>query len=562
VLLALVVALGAAVRFYGLSWGAPYKHFHIDEHFVFLGAVEMRKEFWAAALSPKFFMYSPLPMYLLIGLMEIYERVLHPFDLNDPVHGVRFMVLGRAISATFGTATIVLVHAIARRVSGPAAGLVAAILTAAGVLHLRESHFFSVDVTLTFFSVLAWLLLVRVATEGTTRVYVLSGVAIGLAVLCKYSAAFLVIVAGVAHLCAPGRPARGSSVAAWARWLWKGALPGMVAVITFFVLDPLVLAHFDKFRADVHANVTGPMSGELRAIWMAQFTNVEPLSYWVTNILWWGLGAPFEIWSLAGVAWLLARRDRLGVMAAAFPIAYYLAAAQTITPYARYGVPLVPALAVAAGVLSGDLLSRPRWRRLAAVATTLVVVPTVLYAAAYMNVFIKPDSRLTASTWLERRVPEGARILVEPSHNIPPTGRYLTHPSFHTDYVLWDRFAERRDYYHLFGLDTYRFLYSPRATDEEKRAYIQERLALVDYILMDDTFVQFYEHLPASEHGVVKQYYDDLFAGRLGFELMRTFKVYPALGGVEINDDAAELSFRLFDHPRIFVFGRRPCHPR
>jgi hypothetical protein len=74
---------------------------------------------------------------------------------------------------------------------------------------------------------------------------------------------------------------------------------------------------------------------------------------------------------------------------------------------------------------------------------------------------------------------------------------------------------------------------------------------------MDDTFVQFYHHLPASTHGVVKQYYDDLFAGRLGFELMRTFKTYPALGGVEINDDAAELSFRLFDHPRVFIFGRR-----
>jgi len=562
VLLALIVAAGAGARVYGLSWGAPYKHFHIDEHFVFLGAVEMRKEFWAAALSPKFFMYSPLPMYLLIGLMETYERIFHAFDLDLREHGVRFMVLGRAISATFGTATIVLVYAIARRVSNETGGLVAAGLAAAGVLHLRESHFFSVDVTLTFFCVLAWLLLLRVATDGTTRSYVLAGVAIGLAVLCKYSAAFLIPVAGLAHLCAPGWPARPAPAFAWARWAWKGALPGVVAVVTFFALDPLVLAHWDKFRADVHANVTGPMSGELRAIWMAQFTNVEPLSFWFTNILWWGLGPAFEIWAIAGVAWLLWRRDRLAYMAAAFPIAYYVVAGQTITPYARYGVPLVPALAVVAGIFSADLIARPRWRRVGIVATTAVIAATALYAAAYMNVFIKPDSRLAASVWMQRRVPEGARVLVEPSHNIPPTGRYLTEPSFYTDYVLWDRHAERHDYYHLFGLDTYRYLYSPRASDEEKRAYIRQRLALVDYILMDDTFVQFYDHLPASEHAALKEYYDDLFAGRLGFELMRTFKVYPALGGVEINDDSAELSFRLFDHPRVFIFGRRPGHAR
>jgi len=54
----------------------------------------------------------------------------------------------------------------------------------------------------------------------------------------------------------------------------------------------------------------------------------------------------------------------------------------------------------------------------------------------------------------------------------------------------------------------------------------------------------------------VKEYYDDLFAGRLGFRLLRSFKVYPRLGGVDINDDGAELTFRLFDHPRVFVFRR------
>src|SRR5262249_55726337 len=82
-----------------------------------------------------------------------------------------------------------------------------------------------------------------------------------------------------------------------------------------------------------------------------------------------------------------------------------------------------------------------------------------------------------------------------------------------------------------------------------------------DYIVMDDTFLQFYDHLPASEHGAVKQYYDDLFAGRLGFELMRSFKVYPSLFGIAINDDAAELTFRLFDHPRVFIFRRTVADP-
>lgn len=556
-LLLLIVAAGAAVRFYNLGWGAPYYHFHIDEHFVFMGALEIRKDFFSAGQASKFFMYSPLPMYILIGVMEVWEAIAGPLDLADKADGTTFMILGRAISAAFGTATIPLVYLIASRVSGRTAGLIGAALTAAGVLHLRDSHFFSVDVSLTFFSVLAWLGMIHMATHGSTRSYVYTGLAIAGGLLCKYSAAFLLPIALLAHVLAPGRPERTASFQAWFRWLMRGAIPGIVAVVTFLVLDPFILLSFDKFRADIAELVTGPMSGDIRAIWGAQFTNIQPRTFWFTNILWWGLGPAFEIWALAGVGWLLWRRDKVALMAAAFPIIYYIVAGRTILPFARYGVPLVPALAVTAAALSADLLARPAWRRAGQVATTVVLAVTILYAAAYMNVFIKPDARLEASEYLLRRVPEGAKILVEPSHNIPPMGSYLTKPDFNIDYVLWGRDSERRDYYHLFALDTYRWLYDPRPSPEEKRAYIEERLAAVDYIVIDDTFLQFYEHLPESEHGVVKQYYEDLFAGRLGFRLMRTFKVYPRLFGIDINDDAAELSFRLFDHPRVFVFVRQ-----
>ena len=34
VVLAATTAIGGALRFYNLSWGAPYFHFHMDEHFV------------------------------------------------------------------------------------------------------------------------------------------------------------------------------------------------------------------------------------------------------------------------------------------------------------------------------------------------------------------------------------------------------------------------------------------------------------------------------------------------------------------------------------------------
>jgi hypothetical protein len=189
------------------------------------------------------------------------------------------------------------------------------------------------------------------------------------------------------------------------------------------------------------------------------------------------------------------------------------------------------------------------------------VATTALYAVAYLHVFAAPDSRLSAAKYMLARAPAGSRVLVEPSQNMVPFGSYLQEPSFYRDYMLRGAEANREDYYHLVSLDTYVYLYDRRHSPEDKSRYIESRLAQADYIVMDDTFLQFYRHLPADQHGVVKQYYDDLFAGRLGFELLRTFKVYPSIFGVLINDDAAELSFRLFDHPRVYIFRRTAGAP-
>jgi hypothetical protein len=193
------------------------------------------------------------------------------------------------------------------------------------------------------------------------------------------------------------------------------------------------------------------------------------------------------------------------------------------------------------------------------VVVLATVITTGLYALAYMNVFRQLDSRLQASRWLLENVPVDTDILIEPSQQAPPLGSYLTNTDFGRDYVLWGpprTNPDRHDYYNLHTMDGYRALYNRGPSDEDRRNYIAGRLALADWIVIDDTQKQWYEHLPAPDHTVVKQYYQDLFSGKLGFALVKTFKVYPALFGWTINDDAAELTFRSFDHPRIFVFRR------
>src|SRR5205823_5652007 len=124
VLLLLICGIAAVLRFSYLSWGAPYFHFHIDEHFVFAGADMLRRSLREASLSGKFFMYGPLPMWTLNAVMAVHDRFFDPLVLTLKRDQVAYMVMGRSISAALGTACVPLAYAIARRVGGRVAGLI------------------------------------------------------------------------------------------------------------------------------------------------------------------------------------------------------------------------------------------------------------------------------------------------------------------------------------------------------------------------------------------------------------------------------------------------------
>jgi 4-amino-4-deoxy-L-arabinose transferase-like glycosyltransferase len=550
-----ITVFGAALRLYGIRWAAPYFHFHMDEHYVFLGATKLRESTQAAADLYKFFMYPPLVMHLVNAARTVYEWFGGPLDLTHTPGGVTYMVMGRTISALFGTATIPLVYRIAARVSGRAAGLLAAFLLAVTVLHLRDSHFFTTDIAMVFFTVVTWSLLFRILDGVSAARAIQTGIGFGMAVAGKYTAVFLAPLIGLAHvLAAPIEELR--TARPWVRRLLLAAGAGAVGVVVFLLIDPLVVMYPDRFRQDIQEQVVGPVLGDDQARqFFAQFGDVHIKGYWFTNLLWWGLGPALEIWALIGVAWLLLRRDRVAFLAGAFPVVFWLVGSRSVVPFPRYALPLTAPLAVCAAALSVDWFKRPRLRWVSLIGTTIVIVTTTFWALAYMNVYRHLDSRLEAGRWAMQNIPQGAHVLVEPSQGTPPMGSYFENVDFNHDYVVW-RDEERDDYFHLIGLDMYRSLWNRGVTDDWRREYIKTRLAMADWIVMDDHYLVQYSHQPEGEHSVVKQYYRDLFDGKLDFRLVKTFKVSPSLFGITINDDNAELTWHDLDHPRVYVFRR------
>src|SRR4029077_6297130 len=113
---------------------------------------------------------------------------------------------------------------------------------------LRESHFFSLDVSMTFFTVLGLYFATRLVTRGDTAAEAGSAVALGLGVASKYSAAFLAPLIGIAELLSPRAPQALTPFQArqWLRVLVRAAITIAVGLALFLALDWLVIRYFDK----------------------------------------------------------------------------------------------------------------------------------------------------------------------------------------------------------------------------------------------------------------------------------------------------------------------------
>jgi YYY domain-containing protein len=90
----------------------------------------------------------------------------------------------------------------------------------------------------------------------------------------------------------------------------------------------------------------------------------------------------------------------------------------------------------------------------------------------------------------------------------------------------------------------------------DKRERWQYILDRSDYLVI--TSNRFYDSLSRipSRWPMTMDYYEALFNGDLGFELVGDFTSYPNLGPVRFPDQSADEAFTVYDHPRVHIFRK------
>lgn len=598
-LLLTILAAAALLRLYNVAWDNGIQPHPDERDTVAFKAPSIR---WPADLSTlldprqstlnpfwdpenqtyRAYTYGHFPLYTLV----LAGHALHSLtpvaqDLTPGVPAaataflerattpVGFAFLGRFLMGLADLATVYLVFLLARRLYGLWAGLLAAAFSAFTVLQIQLAHFFAMDPVSTTFTLLAIYGAIRLFDGQGYRAGVICGIGMGLAVASKFSAlpvAATPVVAGLLLIArAPGR----ERPAVVNRTVQQVGLALAISLAVFALTSPFVFLDWENFRRAVLEEQGGMVSGVRDLPFTRQYRLTPAYLYFIVQQIRWGMGWPLGVLAFAGLGWALVRGlwGRLSpgewvVMAWVLP--YFGLTGLFLAKFMRYMVPVVPLFAIFGAGLVAWLWQRGRagarsgseadatpppdggpgrrriWLRpLAAVAAVVALAGAVVWSLAFVNgVYGTEHSWVTASRWVYANVPDGACIAREHWEEGFP--------------VAWDE-PEMNPWSHNYWRPEL-----PMYNDDTAQKYevIRETLRECDYVVLASnrlwrTIPRLPERYPLST-----RYYDALFAGELGYTPVATFETPPRLGPLTFDDQAADESFTVYDHPRPIIFKK------
>ena len=410
-LLFLTLLIALAVRLWGVSFGLPLASARPDETQIAGPAVG----YLGGNLEPPFFQWPALFQYIVALSYVVFALVTRPFGGYATLAAFAesrrqsltvFLLIPRVLVVVLAVATVWWVFNIGRRTFGAAVGHVAALFLALAFLHVRESHFGVTDVPMTALVVLAVLLTLRWQEVPSLGRALAAGLAAGLATATKYNA--IVVCAAFVVAWIEQMTARGALDRARLRGL-AVALPAYLAAVAaaFAAGAPYTLLRWDRFLADARTLLATMAAGHGIVVG-------QGWGYFLTAVLPAAVGVPILAAAVAGTAVVLVTRFRAAASVLAFPLVYYAVAGRSYSVFARYILPVVPFICLAAAwfvVWAAERLSerRPQWRDgLIATAAVLMVIPTARNTVLFDRLMSRTDNRVIVSRELRRIIPAGS----------------------------------------------------------------------------------------------------------------------------------------------------------
>lgn len=380
--------LMAALRFYGLTYQMQ-EGVNADEHLTERIISLLRKD-----VKPQNYFYTPGFHYM----NAIGEEVgLWVFGQEVPDNAVP-----RIFSALFSSLSCLIVFSIASSFFPKPCPLIAMALFGFAYMPVQLAHFGIIEPTMVFFFLLGFRVIINIDKESGAKDYLKAGIASGLAVGIKQTAAIIVIPFFFTYLFANR----------WGSYKWpsikKALIWALGAMLSYFLLSPFTLLDFPRFLHDQLFQFRF-LSGETHTV--LYFMGESSPAMRILNYLNEGIGYPIFIAAALGtfLIWRLSKKAFFAIVP--FTLIFFtIASVVSSAPY-HYPLLLCPFLALLAAVTVYEIGSRVPFSKAVMTILTigLLILPTIR-VIKLEKILSGVDTRRQASEWCYRNLPLGARI--------------------------------------------------------------------------------------------------------------------------------------------------------
>ncbi|MCL5438671.1 MAG: glycosyltransferase family 39 protein [Patescibacteria group bacterium] len=520
IILIVFLLIGAFLRFYNLNWDQG-NMFHPDERNI---ANAVTRISFFKQLNPDFFAYGGFSIYLIRATGDMLVRVTNnPIWTYDWGH---INLIARFYSALYSTITIFFLYLLAKKLFNERVALISAFFYTFSVSSIQTSHLGITENFLALTVVIISLLSLSLLNKPSFKNYIGCGIVTGLAVAAKTTALSFLILPTTAYLI--------NIILDRKNFIKKNALFIFYLIISlciFIIFSPYTFFSWNKFLESMRYE-SGVALGTLLVPYTLQFTNTPSYLFQFIN-LFWQLGLITIIIPLGLILIfikLIKNKDYKLIILLSFPIVYFLYVGSWHTKFIRFMVPILPFLIIFSSYLLYIIAKKTKF--IGKFLLYFFAITTIFWALAFFSIYVKEQTRISASKWIYKNIPSGSKILGE-----------------HWDDGLPVSFKNYSPAQYQFEQLT---IYDPDNSD--KINYYTEKLSTADYIVINSrrlygTLINLDKKYP-----ITSKYYKLLFAKKLGYKKVGEFTSYPSLFGLTIKDDSSEETFQVYDHPKVIIF--------
>ncbi|HEY5729837.1 MAG TPA: DUF2298 domain-containing protein [Anaerolineales bacterium] len=392
----------------------------------------------------------------------------------------------RQSSAMADLLAIFLLYLVVSRMYGRKVGLLASLFSALTVMQIQQSHFFTVDLFVNMFALLAIYFAVEIVNRQSNFVnrkslisnplFLLSlgfGIAFGMALASKVNIYPLVVllpgafalryfIADRKELTADERPQTAteeepseinrqrSPISNYYLLIAASLIiGGLAAILSFRLFQPYAfdgILPSEQWVANIQEQRL-QAKGDADLPWNLQWARRSHL-YSFINLTTWGLGLPLGILAWIGflyMGWRILKGEWRHALLWGWTAAYFIWQSLQFNPTMRYQLPIYPMFAMLAAWVVFELAKpsqtigdRPstavsRLRSFGAITIGLVVVAlTTVWAFAFQSIYLRDEPRIAASRWIFQNVPGPINVQIlkvgDAAYNQPlpfPAGGFI-----------------------------------------------------------------------------------------------------------------------------------------